>query len=268
MNPVNVKRNSLLWLITATVLVSTSFGPKAKGGPVPQLTILTESFAPLSYEKKGVVTGFSVEVVETLLQKLGSKQTRKDFLMLPWARAYQVALARPNTLLFSTVYTSQRDDLFKWVGPLLESKEVVFAKKSRKYQSDSVELLKTLDIGTVRNDVAEQILLEKGMAINKLISNSNPINVAKMLDLDRIDAFAYGSVPARWYMQDLNLDPNDYEEIYELQKSAYYIAFSRSTPQWIVDRFQYELAILKQSGEFKKIAEGYPTIDADSLYLK
>lgn len=254
----------LITLVLLSVRVAGKPGVKDINAPVPfpTLTIMTEDYAPLSYVKEGQLVGFSVDVMAALLKNIGSTQTREDILLLPWARAYQITMSSPNTVLFSMSYTEHRDKLFKWVGPLMNNKVVVIVKKSRGLQVADIGDLSNLTVGTVRNDVGEQVLLEKGYDVSNIVSNNLPQNVVKMLEKDRIDAFVYGSDSASWYFQNLGLNRSEYVEVLTLYESRQYYAFNPATPQWIIDRFQFELAKLKIDGTYQKIAKKYPGISA------
>ena len=64
--------------------------------------------------------------------------------MLPWARAYEVARATPNTMIYSIAHTKVRDPLFQWVGSLKKENLYFWGLKSEFAESiDDIEQLKT-----------------------------------------------------------------------------------------------------------------------------
>jgi polar amino acid transport system substrate-binding protein len=98
-----------------------------------------------------------------MLTIAGAKKSRADIKIWPWARGYETALKEKNTVLFSTTRTEARENLFKWVGPIMPSRIVLVAKKT------------------------------EHQAKNKTIQANSGVSVAKMLHADRVDMWAYGA---------------------------------------------------------------------------
>ncbi|GAB3029630.1 substrate-binding periplasmic protein [Bowmanella dokdonensis] len=228
--------------------------------PMPELELLTEDYAPYNYRDAGELKGFSVELVEELLTMTGSAQRRDDIQVLPWARAYQLGLLRPNTLLFTLTYTEQREPLFRWIGPLIPTKVVVIAKRSMDLRARSVEDLRGLVIGTVAEDVGEQLLLEKGFAVRNLVSEASPQEMMKQFKRNRYNAVAYSDISAYWYLRDMGEDLQDYQVMLVLQESHQYFGLSRQTPQYVETRLQQALDELQQSDRYQQLLGEYPAI--------
>ena len=80
-----------------------------------RLSVYTEDLPPYNFVNKGRLTGFSVDLVREIMQRVG---TIAPIQVVPWSRGYQKAMEEPNVALFSTVRSTQRETQFKWVGPL------------------------------------------------------------------------------------------------------------------------------------------------------
>lgn len=78
-----------------------------------ELTIISENNPPFNFVKHGSPTGSSMEIVREMLRRMNRTDTIQ---ILPWARGYDLALSRPNVVLFSTARTNQRENLFFWVA--------------------------------------------------------------------------------------------------------------------------------------------------------
>ncbi len=224
---------------------------------VDDLSIMTEIYPPLNFKEDGKLQGISVDILELLLERLNSTLTREDIRLLPWARAYKYLQTRENTCLFSTTRTEEREDLFKWVGPIIPARHVLIAPKYRKLSIQSVADLKTYRIGTVIEDVAEQLLVERGYNKGALIAVSHPSLCAKQLDKGRIDLWAYGEVVANWVLKKEGFSPADYETVYVLKEGGYYFAFHNETPDDLIQQFQQALDDLKKEGKVQKIIDSY-----------
>ena len=85
------------------------------------LTLTTEDYPPFNIvdPKTGVVTGVATEKVQEMMRRADQRYTITPF---PWSRAFQMGQKVPNTCVFSTTRTPERENLFKWVGPLVKSR--------------------------------------------------------------------------------------------------------------------------------------------------
>jgi polar amino acid transport system substrate-binding protein len=77
------------------------------------LNIMTEEFPPFNYSDKGQPSARFVELLINASAAAGNPITKDQINIAAWARAYQTALTGPNTMLFSTTRTVQREKLFK-----------------------------------------------------------------------------------------------------------------------------------------------------------
>ena len=94
------------------------------------IRLMTEEFAPYQfYEGAGnnrIITGISIEIVQAIQKQIGNSDAIK---VLPWSRALKLLAKKKNSALFSTARTPEREDTYKWVGPLAKL-EIVFFKKT------------------------------------------------------------------------------------------------------------------------------------------
>ena len=97
------------------------------------ILIVTEDLPPLQIVNNGrVVDGLAYQKVKRLVD---SAELKVNWLVAPWSRAYNMALTKPNILLFSIVRTPQREDLFTWIGQLFVMDLYLVSLKSKKDQS-------------------------------------------------------------------------------------------------------------------------------------
>jgi polar amino acid transport system substrate-binding protein len=243
-----------LILIVCGLLFSTTLFAQS----VDDLVFITEDYAPLNFSKDGKVQGISVDVMVEMLKVAGSKKTREDIMLQPWARGYKQALNKKNTTLFAMSRTEAREELFKWVGPIIPSNIVLVAKKSRGIKINSVEDISQYNtIGVVRDDIGEQMLLELGISKKQLHQTNSGTSTAKMLDKGRVDMWAYGRIVALWNIKELGFNPGDYEEVYTLKESQQYFAFHKDTESTIIAKLQNALDELRSNGKLNEIVSTY-----------
>ena len=165
---------------------------------VDDVVFMTEQYPPYNLEADNSLQGIAVDTLALMLLRTGSTQVREDIELLPWARGYKRVLSDPNTCLFSTTRTEERENLFKWVGPIAPNTVSLIAKKERNIKIDSAQDLKKHKIGTIRDDVAEQYLANAGIGLNDMERVAESILNIKKLNRGRIDLWAYGENVAMW----------------------------------------------------------------------
>jgi polar amino acid transport system substrate-binding protein len=99
----------------------------ATGVAAEPVTVLGEE-APALYFKAadGSWDGLALDLVRLIAKRTGQSPTVTPVL---WATGYQVALERPNVVLFSMVRTREREPLFHWVGPFVTLHFGLYARK-------------------------------------------------------------------------------------------------------------------------------------------
>lgn len=241
---------ALIFIISGTSLFAQT---------LDDLIFITEEYPPFNFTAEGKVQGISTDTLLEMIKLVGASQTREDIGSLPWARGYNVTLNTKDVLLFSTTRTAAREKLFKWVGPIIRSEIVLFARKDRNLSIDKLGEInkKKLRVGAVLNDVGEQILLEQGVDKRQIYRYNKGIHLAEMLERGRIDLLAYGKIVTLWNFKSLGFDPNEYRIVHTLKQAEYYYALNKKTDDQIVKQLQTALDLLKASGRLDKIIKRY-----------
>jgi len=198
-----------------------------------ELTVLTENLPPLNYVDKNVLVGPSVEIVKEIQKRVGSTEPIQVY---PWSRAYKMAEEEENIVLFGMTYTKNRQDKFKWVGPLAIKRDILVARKDSGFKIDRLEDAKKVKkIGTLRDDTRGRLLESHGFTNLEPVSDEQ-LN-AKKLALGRIDLWAY-KIPGLRTVCDLaEVDHTQFEEVYHLREIELMIAFSKKTSDEIVRKW-------------------------------
>ena len=158
--------------------------------------------------------------------------------------------------------TKERENLFKWVGPINVSPIGIIAKKEKNYRFNSISDINSLlghkRLGAVREDSGSHYFLE-GEGDKKLLF---PVwegdLLVKMLKADRVDAIAYSYGVARYLMKKNNIDTSKYELVYELKPAAQgWYAFHKDTNIATLDRLQNVFDQLTEDGTIHQIHESY-----------
>ncbi len=216
--------------------------------PAGALTLLTEDLPPFNYMQNGVPRGPGVDIVTQVLHRNGLPVEPGDVRVLPWPRAFNLALNTPDALLFSTARTPEREELFKWVGPVMHVTVGAVVRKNSRVAPRRWRDLQGLRVGTVRNTVGEQLLLEQGVPSALLHSVTTPADAVRMLAAGRVDVLAFNIHSTLYMMEQGNIDSSEYTMSMVLQKFGLYMAFNRATDDALVARLQSTLDAMRCNG--------------------
>ena len=204
----------------------------------------------------GKLTGFSIEILRSILKKLKIKDAIKIY---PWKRAYVMVQKNKNTLCFTMARTKKRENLFKWVGPIAPREIFLWKLKDRKIVVNNWEDVKKYRIGTVRGEAGESQLINKGFIVNKniIVSNNAKLHL-KQLYTGRVDFIYALKLTILFQAQKDGYDPDKLEKSLLLNgELEYYYAFNKETSDYIVEAFYSALLTIKENGEYNKIAKKY-----------
>jgi polar amino acid transport system substrate-binding protein len=131
-----------------------------------QLRIVTEHLPPFNYQSTGKVTGYATEILQAVL-----KEAKIDapIEFLPWERAYQETLAKPNTLIYSTARIPDREKLFEWIGPIGPRQVVLFKLRERK----------DIQIKTLADAAPYKIGVVRALASTRMLMKTNIIPLSR-----------------------------------------------------------------------------------------
>lgn len=214
--------------------------------------IMTEEYPPFNYTENGKLTGLATEVVIAVAKKVGNPA---DIEVLPWARAYGIIQKQDGLILFSMTRTEAREDLFKWVGPVASNKWVFFAKKGSNISVASLDDAKKVGkIGTYKDDAAETFLKEQGFTnLDSVIDDEQ--NVPKLM-AGRINLWVVGELQGIYKAKAKGV-ADQLEKVLDVKDTQLYIAFSKSTPDEVIAKWQAAMDELKADGSYDALVKKY-----------
>lgn len=216
------------------------------------IRVVLDEFPPYNYSEQGEVLGGSTEVVESILNILDMDV---KFEVLPWSRAYKQALENENTLIYTIARNSDREGLFKWIGPISAYNAVLIAKADRNdIVINSLDDARRYKIGSTLKDVRTNYLLSKGFQ-NLQQVGTNRLNLKKLIE-GRIDLWLEDEQTANYLHQTAKPQIRDQiKKIYTLEVgSGYgYMAFNNETSDVLVEKFRDALTKIMNDGTYAKI---------------
>jgi polar amino acid transport system substrate-binding protein len=240
-------RISLLVLALAAVLARP-----AVAGPIDKLTFYTEEFPPYQYTHEGRLQGLFITLVREMFKVADTKKEISDIRVRPWSRGFNTALREPNTVLFGTSRTEEREDKFLWVGPAMPSNHGIFAKKAEGHTPESLDYFNDYRTATIRDDVAEQLMLSGGVDESNLMRQSDHVPIIRSLERGRADFWAY-NVQVGYYMLNEQNVAHKYEVVHTLKEGSNYLAVNPDSDPAAVQALRDALAKVKASPRYEEI---------------
>lgn len=225
------------------------------------LRIMTEEFYPFNFpDENGHLTGQSTDAVIGILGRMNQKA---DIEIIPWSEGYNIALSEHDAVLYSTTRTPEREELFKWVGPIGSYDYMLYAKNGSGIVINSLEAAKKAgSIAVVKDDARHQFLENNGF--DNLIVCENYGECLRLLIYGDADMWLGTSVDAERIALEEGYDPLSLEAIYPVRTVELYIAFNPAVSDDVIERWQDALDSMKRDGTFDEICLKYGTMAAQS----
>ena len=121
---------------------------------------LNFSIGDISHAHGNQVTGFTTDIVREILKRTNNTTVIE---LLPWARGYRTIQKEKNVFLFSMSRSEERENKFKWIGPIAFKKQLLFAKKGSGIVINSLEDATGHEISGHRFSACEQNSMIRSM---------------------------------------------------------------------------------------------------------
>jgi len=221
-----------------------------------KLHYLTEEYKPYNFSNEaGAPTGLAVELLHQVWQKTNTPA--QTITIMPWARGYYLLTQKPNVVLFSTARTEARDPLFKWACPIGYAEIVLIGLAKNPLTLTKLEDAQHYNIGAVRADVGEQLLLNNGFDEQKIMTANRLPQALKMLTSGRVDLISTNKTTLMDLIATQQLDPAQFKVAWMLSSEQFCFAFSHPVSDELVKEFQNGLTQVLASSEFQQIQGKY-----------
>lgn len=230
-------------------------GTKAPG----LVNIYTENNPPQSYrDNKGILTGSSVEIVQAMTAVIGSENL---ITITNWTDAYDQALLNPNSMIFSTARTTQREPYFQWVGPVCKKNACFFVKADSPVQLNNFDDAKTLGtIGVTEGWASEDELIELGFT--NIHTWATPQEVFEKLIDGTADAVVLNDIAISYLADQTGHNPDEVRNELLFSPDETYLAFCKDTESSYIQEWQQAYTTIMNNGTFAGIWDKwYPGIN-------
>lgn len=215
-----------------------------------------EVLPPLNFAENGRVGGFASELLQMIAADAGHTVQLE---LMPWVRAYRTVKQQPGSALYSIVRNPEREQLFRWVGPIAPRRIMVYTLATR----TDVVARKQADLLRYRHGVlaassAASRLQQLGVPAAQLeYGQSDEVNLKKLL-LGRADTVLMLDWAMQWQRQQQQLDPARIRPVWTLdQRYQYWFAFNKKTDPAVLRSLQQALERIKADGRLAALLRRY-----------
>lgn len=231
-------------------LVSTLFSADVK--------LYTEDFPPYQINENGKLSGIAIDVVNELKKRV------KDDVSIElsdWNTSYNKALNNKNHGVFSTGRTPERENLFKWIGPIGKTKYIFFTNAQNDFYigNPNEAETKAKHILVSNNDVSYQVLTNLGIKNLKISQDkTNKENIQSIAN-DKSALWASDFYSGIYKIRKLGLENKIKPMMYNRPfiTTTMNIAFNKDSDEKIIENWTQALKEIVDDGTYAKIMQKY-----------
>ncbi|MHA5541701.1 substrate-binding periplasmic protein, partial [Pseudomonas aeruginosa] len=225
--------------------------------PDYSMVLLTENFPPYNmaingknFAQEDNIDGIAVDIVREMFKRAGIKYSLT--LRFPWDRIYKLALEKPGYGVFVTARLAEREDKFKWVGPIGPDDWVLLAKGDSPITLGSLDEAKKYRIGAYKGDAIAEFLGKNGFEADLALRDQE--NAQKLVK-GQIDLWASGDPAGRYLAKQEGV--TGLKTVLRFNSDQLYLALNRETPDEVVQKLQAALDGMRKEGFVEDILNSY-----------
>lgn len=250
------------WVLT-TLLISINNIARGADGVI---TLYTEVFTPYQFVKNKQIVGINTELVE---KTCAHAKLNCQVIAQSWKRAYKNGKTKPNSGVFSTFRSKERENDFLWVGPLIHSPTpYIYALSEREdIQQDDIRKLSHLSIGVIDSDILgtelEKYGFERDRNLYYLNSRSDGL---KLFFNGRLDLLVGSpiSMPYRLAQRCLRIDSVRAVASFPVEGPGNYLALNKTISPEVHKKLQDSLNVLLKENVHSALLKEYENPDLPS----
>ncbi|WP_033946334.1 substrate-binding periplasmic protein, partial [Pseudomonas aeruginosa] len=232
-------------------------GARAETDPDYSMVLLTENFPPYNmaingknFAQEDNIDGIAVDIVREMFKRAGIKYSLT--LRFPWDRIYKLALEKPGYGVFVTARLAEREDKFKWVGPIGPDDWVLLAKGDSPITLGSLDEAKKYRIGAYKGDAIAEFLGKNGFEADLALRDQE--NAQKLVK-GQIDLWASGDPAGRYLAKQEGV--TGLKTVLRFNSDQLYLALNCETPDEVVQKLQAALDGMRKEGFVEDILNSY-----------
>ncbi|AMO79245.1 substrate-binding periplasmic protein [Pseudomonas citronellolis] len=229
----------------------------AEISPDYSMVLLTENFPPYNmaingknFAQEDNIDGIAVDIVREMYKRAGIKYSMT--LRFPWERIYKLALEKPDYGVFVTARLPERENAFKWVGPIGPDDWVLLARGDSPIALKSLDEAKKYRVGAYKGDAMAEYLAEHGF--EPVLALRDQENAGK-LQKGEIDLWASGDPAGRYLAKQVGV--GGLKTVLRFNSDQLYLALNKETPDEVVQKLQAALDKMRAEGFVDDVLNSY-----------
>lgn len=219
------------------------------------LVVYTEEFPPYNFSVNNEITGINILLVKAACEEA---QIECDFKILPWNRSMRMALEGPNSALVSTARTTEREDLFQWVGPFISGQNCIYKLASRTdIDIPNIDAAKNYMMGASTDSAYKRTLTSLGFKEGtNLKLYQGKYSQLRPFAAQRVDLIIGSATSIQLQLSHGELKLNEVVPVAKIDSNLHYrnyLALHPAIDKEVVDKLQSSLDHLISSGKADKI---------------
>ena len=221
------------------------------------LVLLTENFPPYNMARNGKnfaqdenIEGIAADIVREIFKRADISYSLT--LRFPWERIYKLALENPGYGVFVMARLPEREELFKWVGPIGPDDWIMLAKADSEITLESLQQARKYRIGAYKGDAIAETLAKQGLKPSVVLRDQD--NARRLLN-GQIDLWATGDPAGRYLARQEGV--SDLKTVLRFNSAELYLALNKNVPDDVVARLQAALDELRKDGGVDAIMARY-----------
>jgi polar amino acid transport system substrate-binding protein len=226
-----------------------------------KIHLLTENFPPFNmamtknntfktFSSERGITGIGADTVREMMKRAGIRYEMT--LRFPWSRIYKMTEEGKGFGLFVTTRTPERENSFKWVGPIADTSMVLIAKPGSDLKLTKIDQAANLTIGGYAGDSVAETLKGMGFMVKEAVEDTT--NIQKLMD-GEIDVWATTD-PVGPYFAKTKGYPN-LPVVLRFRTSQVYLALNKETPDIVITEMQKAFDSMRDDGTLAQITRKY-----------
>jgi len=218
-----------------------------------QLLITTETATPfhMSYDDGKTIVGSIADKIHEMLRR---SQIPYSMEIMSWNRAFELARTQPDTCVYETARTPEREAEFKWVGPIAKGDWGIYGSPDKVGKITRLSDLKDATIGGYLGDALGEYLAQKGYHV--INSFDDEITLRNFL-IGRLDYWTSDTSQAPLLIAH-NSAKDKVKLLFTYGSSEYYLACNLKVSDEWIELMRAKLKEIKADGTEAKIDARYP----------
>ena len=223
------------------------------------LTVYSYENPTLNYRQRdGSITGSSYEMVAAMMEVQG---TGYPITFTTFADAIDQLKLAPNSMNFSTLRSTERENLFRWIGPICKKNYCFYTPSGSSVVINNIEDARQLSSVGVTDGWAAVTELEN-LGFTNLQTWPTPEQVFRKLMDGSIDAAVLNDISIRYLAEENGYTFEDVTNALFLSRGDSYMAFSLDTQENYFQQWQQAYNTILNNGQLAEIwHRWYPDID-------